>query len=81
VAPGTLLEIVMHGATNPGDPDLYVRFGQKPETNAYDCRPYLSGAEETCSLDVPANATTAHVGVRGYSAAHYSLTVTRTPVH
>lgn len=81
VAPGTLLEIVMHGATNPGDPDLYVRFGQKPETNAYDCRPYLSGAEETCSLDVPANVTTAHIGVRGYSAAHYSLTVTHTPVH
>jgi serine protease len=71
----------MHGEANPGDPDLYVRFDQDPATNAYDCRPYLTGAEETCSLDVPANATTAHVGVRGYSAAHYSLTVTRTPVH
>jgi hypothetical protein len=47
--------------TNPGDPDLYVRFDQNPETNAYDCRPYLSGAEETCSLDVPANVTAAHV--------------------
>jgi len=79
VAPGTLLEIVMHGETIPGDPDLYVRFGQNPETNAYDCRPYLSGAEETCSLDVPENVTAAHVRVRGYSTAHYSLTVIHTP--
>jgi len=81
VSPGTLVEIVMHGETNPGDPDLYVRFGQNPETNAYDCRPYLTGAEETCSLDAPANATAAHVRVRGYSAGNYNLTVTHTPVH
>ena len=79
VAPGTLVEIVMHGEANPGDPDLYVRFDQDPKTNAYDCRPYLTGAEETCSLDVPANATAAHVRVRGYSASHYSLTVIHTP--
>lgn len=79
VAPGTLIEIVMHGEASPGDPDLYVRFDQDPQTNAYDCRPYLSGAEETCSLDIPVNVTTAHVRVRGYSTAHYSLTVTHTP--
>ncbi len=79
VAPGTLVEIVMHGETNPGDPDLYVRFDQDPIISAYDCRPYLTGAEETCSLDAPANVTNAHVGVRGYSASHYSLTVTHTP--
>jgi hypothetical protein len=79
VAPGTVLEIVMQGEVNPGDPDLYVRFDQDPQTNAYECRPYLASAEETCSLDVPANVTAAHVRVRGYSAAHYSLTVTHTP--
>ncbi len=79
VAPGTLIEIVMHGETNPGDPDLYVRFNQDPQTNAYDCRPYLVGAEETCSLDVPEKATAAHVRVRGYSPGHYSLTATHTP--
>lgn len=79
VASGTLIEIAMHGETNPGDPDLYVRFDQDPQTNAYNCRPYLSSAEETCSLDVPANVSAAHVRVRGYSAAHYSLTVTHTP--
>lgn len=79
VTPGTLVEIAMHGEQNPGDPDLYVRFDQDPQTNAYDCRPYLSGAEETCSLDVPANVTATHVRVRGYSLGNYSLTVTHTP--
>ena len=79
VSPGTIVEVVMHGESNSGDPDLYVRFNQDPETNAFDCRPFLTGAEETCSLDVPANVTAAHVRVRGYSAANYSLTVTHTP--
>jgi serine protease len=81
VAPGTLVEVVMHGEANPGDPDLYVRFSQDPTTTAYDCRPYLSGAEETCTLDVPTNGTAVHVKVRGYSAAHFNLTVTHTPTH
>lgn len=81
VSPGTLIEVVMHGETNPGDPDLYVQFGQDPKPSAFDCRPYLSGAEETCSLDVLSNAMTAHVKVRGYSATNYHLTVTHTPGH
>lgn len=81
VVPGTLVEVVMHGEANPGDPDLYVRFNQDPTTTAYDCRPYLSGAEEKCVLDVPTNGTAVHVKVRGYSAAHFNLTVTHTPTH
>ncbi len=81
VAPGTLVEVTMHGEANPGDPDLYVRFNQDPTTTAYDCRPYLSGAEEKCALDVPTNGTTVHVKVRGYSGAHFNLTVTHTPMH
>lgn len=81
VVPGTLVEVVMHGEANPGDPDLYVRFNQDPTTTAYDCRPYLSGAEEKCLLDVPTNGTAVHVKVRGYSDAHFNLTVTHTPTH
>jgi hypothetical protein len=81
VAPGTLVEVVMHGEANPGDPDLYVRFNQDPTTTAYDCRPYLSGAEETCTLDVPTSGTAVHVKVRGYSAAHFNLSVIHTPTH
>ncbi len=81
VVPGTLVEVVMHGEASPGDPDLYARFNQDPTTTAYDCRPYLSGAEEKCTLDVPTNGTAVHVKVRGYSAAHFNLTVTHTPTH
>lgn len=32
-----------------GDADLYVRSGTQPTTNAYDCRPFLSGNNESCS--------------------------------
>ena len=33
-----------------GDADLYVRFGSAPTTSAYDCRPYLGGNNETCTI-------------------------------
>jgi serine protease len=79
VVSGTLVEVVMHGEANPGDPDLYVRFNQDPTTAAFDCRPYLSGAEEKCSLDVPLNGEKAHLKVRGYAPGNYTLTVTHTP--
>ncbi len=50
-----------------GDADLYVRFGSAPTTSTYDCRPYLSGNNETCTFATPA-AGTWHVMIRGYSA-------------
>ena len=39
----------------PGDADLYVRFGQYPALEAYDCRPYMGGNVESCSF-TPASA-------------------------
>lgn len=76
--PGSQLEVHMVGE---GDPDLYVRFRLPPETaaNKYDCRPFLSGAIETCNLTVPAGATNAFIMVRGYTAAAYHLSITHTP--
>jgi len=79
VAPGTLFEAQITGIQPAGDPDLYVRFNQRPSVSAYDCRPYLSGANETCALDVPRNATQAYVMVRGFSRGQYNLRVTHTP--
>src|SRR5439155_18096855 len=61
--------------TGTGDPDLYVKFGSAPTTSAYDCRPYVEGPGETCTLTVPAGATQAFVAVNGYSASTYSLNV------
>ena len=67
--------------TSPGDPDLYVRFKNLPTVSSreWDCRPYLDGPAEACSLDVPADATQAYVMVRGYEVGRYDLAVSYTP--
>ena len=59
------LSFAMSGGT--GDADLYVRFGSQPTTSSYDCRPYLSGNNETCTMPA-ATAGTWHVMVRGYTS-------------
>ena len=50
-----------------GDADLYVNFGQQASTSRYDCRPYLSGNNESCSFNNP-QAGTWHFDVRAYRA-------------
>ena len=77
VKPGSQLEVAMGGAGATGDPDLYVRFNMAPTLVKYDCRPYLDGPVETCSVTVPATAKQVHVMVRGYAAGTYELKVTR----
>ncbi|HYC87922.1 MAG TPA: PPC domain-containing protein, partial [Thermoanaerobaculia bacterium] len=47
-----------------GDADLYVRFGSAPTMSTYDCRPFASGNNETCTFPSPA-AGTWHVMVVG----------------
>ena len=75
VTAGSSLEVSMTGS---GDPDLYLRFNSAPTESDYDCRPYLSGPNETCELTVPQNASEAHVMVRGYTAGNYAVQVTIT---
>jgi vibriolysin len=53
------------GAT--GDADLFVRYNAPPTTTSYNCRPYLSGNTESCSITNPA-AGTWYACSRGYSA-------------
>ncbi len=72
VLPGTALTVTMTGS---GDPDLYVRFAGAPTLTTFDCRPYVSGASETCSLTVPATANKVYLAVNGYTAGSYALTV------
>jgi Zn-dependent metalloprotease len=59
------LSFTMSGGT--GDADMYVKFGTAPTTSSYDCRPYMNGNNETCSM-ATANAGTYYVMVRAYSA-------------
>jgi vibriolysin len=58
------LEVSITGGT--GDADLYMRHGAQSTTRNYDCRPYLTGNEETCTFATPASGTW-HVDVRGYT--------------
>ncbi|MCA9569712.1 MAG: M4 family metallopeptidase, partial [Myxococcales bacterium] len=63
-AGATNLEFRITGGT--GDADLYVRQGSAPTTTSYDCRPYKSGNEETCTIAAPVTGTY-HVMLRAYS--------------
>ncbi|HUS31763.1 MAG TPA: pre-peptidase C-terminal domain-containing protein [Kofleriaceae bacterium] len=72
VQAGQLFTLSMTGT---GDPDVYVKFGSAPTTSSYDCRPYVEGAAETCTLTVPAGATQAFVAVNGYTASTYSMNI------
>lgn len=59
------LSFVITGGS--GDADLYVRQGAAPTTSSYDCRPWIGGNEETCTI---ANvvAGTYYVMLRGYNS-------------
>jgi serine protease len=50
-----------------GDADLYVRYNNQPTLNQYNCRPYLDGNSEQCTINNP-QAGTWHVGINAYSA-------------
>lgn len=79
VKPGSIATVKMSGSGSAaGDPDLYVRYVDKPDTSRWICRPYLSHANETCELEVPSNRSRIYVMVRGYAAGNYKLEVSYT---
>jgi Zn-dependent metalloprotease len=61
----TNLVIATSGGT--GDLDLYTKFGSVPTSSSYDCRPYVSGNNESCSVAAP-QAGTYYVRLHGYAA-------------
>ncbi|MEO0615988.1 MAG: S8 family peptidase [Pseudomonadota bacterium] len=64
IPPGmSTLSVQISGGT--GDADLYLRFGSQPSTSQYDCRPYLNGNNETCTITNPQPGTW-HIGIRAY---------------
>lgn len=50
------------------DADLYVRVGDQPTSANFDCRPYLTGSSERCSVELT-TAAAVHVMVRGWAAS------------
>jgi hypothetical protein len=72
------LEIQTSGGT--GDLDLYVRKDSKPTTTEWDHRPYLSGNNETVTINNPA-AGTYYIMLRAYQAyTGVTLVATYTPI-
>lgn len=73
VAAGGTFEVAM---TGDHDADLYVRWGSRPTTRSYDCRPYKNGSTESCTGNT-FSGQQLYVSVRGYAAlSGYSLTTT-----
>ncbi len=64
--------------TGSGDADLYVKFGEQPAENKYDCRPYEGGTAESCELTAPQGATSVFVSVYGYAegSSNFALVIT-----
>jgi len=62
---GKTLTVKISGGT--GDADLYVRFGSRPTTSTFACRPYLNGNNETCTV-TNTLAGDYYVMIRGYAA-------------
>jgi hypothetical protein len=60
---GQRLTVRISGGT--GDADLYVRFGSRPTTSVYLCRPYLTTNNETCTVD-DTSAGDYYIMLRGY---------------
>ncbi len=72
--------LVFNIAGGTGDADMYVRLGAVPTTTTYNCRPYLSGNNETCTFNNPTAGSVYYVNVRAYSAySGVTLKATRTP--
>jgi xanthomonalisin len=59
------LKVALSGGT--GDADLYLKFGAAPTTSSYDCRPYVTGNAETCTVASP-QAGTYYVMLNAYAA-------------
>jgi hypothetical protein len=55
--------------TAGADADLYVRLGSEPTESKYDCRPYLAGQNESCTLEVPEGTEDVFVSVKAYANA------------
>lgn len=56
------------------DLDLYVKKGDRPSIDSFDCRPYLGGnSSETCQIT---DSGEWYIGVRGYKAGGFTVNFT-----
>ena len=62
---GVTLTVKISGGS--GDADLYTRYGARPTTSTYACRPYITGNSETCT-QTNTQAGDYYVMLRGYTS-------------
>ena len=65
--PAGMSSLTATSSGGTGDADLYVRRGSQPTTTTYDCRPYKTGSNESCSFSNP-QAAVYHISLRAYSS-------------
>lgn len=63
-----VIRITGGSGTDGEDADLYVKTGSVPTLASFDCRPYFTGNEESCSLATPDPNTTYYIMVNGWTA-------------
>ena len=67
VIPAGASNLVIAESGGTGDADLYTKFGSAPTLSSYDCRPYITGNNESCTVASP-QAGTYYVMLNGYAA-------------
>jgi len=67
VIPAGASNLVISESGGTGDADLYTKFGSAPTLSSYDCRPYVTGNNESCTVASP-QAGTYYVMLNGYTA-------------
>ncbi|WP_447737313.1 pre-peptidase C-terminal domain-containing protein [Rhodanobacter soli] len=67
VIPAGASNLVISESGGTGDADLYTKFGSAPTLSSYDCRPYITGNNESCTVASP-QAGTYYVMLNGYTA-------------
>ena len=65
--PAGATNLVIKASGGSGDADLHTNFGSAATTSNYDCRPYESGNNETCTV-ATAQTGTYHVMLNAYSS-------------
>jgi pseudolysin/vibriolysin len=67
VVPAGASNLVIASSGDSGNADLYTKFGSAPATSSYDCRPFIFGNNETCTVASP-QAGTYYVTLRGVTS-------------
>jgi vibriolysin len=68
VLPAGYADMTISISGGSGDADLYIRKGAQSTTSLYDCRPYKTGNNESCSFTNPGEGTW-YIDIYGYSAS------------